>query len=51
MKKTYIEPTVDVISMQTVQFVAASGDTNSMGITDTEYNGSFGGRSNDGDDW
>ena len=48
--KTYIKPAMVVIDIQTTQMIAASGDTKSVGISDTEYSGTFNGREDFFDD-
>ncbi len=49
MKQKYTEPNVQVIKIQTAQLIAASGDTQTLGITNTEYSGSFNGHEDDSD--
>ena len=49
MKKTYLQPTLQVLRLNTHQFIAASikqGEKPEVVLDDEEYNGSFNSRRN-----
>jgi len=50
MKKTYIQPTMEIVKMQVNQMICLSAGLNG-GATPISDPGDFGGREDDGDDW
>ncbi len=44
--KKYVSPTLELIRVETLQMIAASGDETSVTISETEYSGTFNSREN-----
>lgn len=45
--KKYIKPVIEVVAVKNITLLT----TSTVGVSDTPYDGTFDGRSNDGDDW
>ncbi len=44
--KKYVSPTLEIIHIETLQMIAASGDETTVTISETEYSGTFNSRGN-----
>ena len=45
--KKYIKPVIEVMAIKNITLLT----TSTLGVSNESYNGTFDGRSNDGDDW
>ena len=46
--KKYTKPSIKVVIIQTTRMIASSGDTQNVGISETEYSGTFNSRGSSG---
>lgn len=46
--KKYTKPSIKVVTIQTARMIASSGDVKNVGISETEYGGTFNARGGSG---
>ncbi len=46
--KKYTKPSIQVVTIQTARMIASSGDEKNVGISETEYDGTFNSRRGSG---
>lgn len=42
--KKYTKPSIKIVTIQTARMIASSGDVTNVGISETEYDGTFNAR-------